>query len=461
MLADLRGGDRAPAAPHGRARAAPASLRRQGRPRQGAAGRRRGGRAAAHAARPQALRAARAVARRARPVAPARGRCSAGCADEPVAAPARRPLTRRGRAAAGAVAGRAARGPARRARAARRGGRRPARAAARRRRRAPVPPRQRRPLDDRRPRARPRGARARAARVWVVDEEGRHAGADDATLGGALAQLLRAAREAPVRLGLDGWDGADVAVATGWQTVPAALLLPGVARARLPRPGPRARVLPRVGRARVGGRGPTARACTASPRRRGWPAARASATARGADHFDLGVDHETYHPLPTHGAGAISCSSTPARSRRAAPCRSALLALEELHRRRPEVEVALFGEARPIRTPFPHRTLGVLEPRRARAGLRTRRPSGLVLSHDEPVARPDRDARLRPARRRPRRAESMRDDVRRPTARSRSPLRPPRDRLSPRSPHRRPPPPRGPLPAGPGDGRRAALGGGE
>jgi glycosyltransferase involved in cell wall biosynthesis len=46
--------------------------------------------------------------------------------------------------------------------------------------------------------------------------------------------------------------------------------------------------------------------------------------------------------------------------RRAVPL--AVLALEELHRRRPEVEIALFGESRPVTAPFPYRDLGVMTP---------------------------------------------------------------------------------------------------
>jgi glycosyltransferase involved in cell wall biosynthesis len=45
--------------------------------------------------------------------------------------------------------------------------------------------------------------------------------------------------------------------------------------------------------------------------------------------------------------------------RRAVPL--VLLALEELHRRRPHVEIALFGESAPIATRFPHTHAGVLE----------------------------------------------------------------------------------------------------
>ena len=60
-----------------------------------------------------------------------------------------------------------------------------------------------------------------------------------------------------------------------------------------------------------------------------------------------------------------------------------MLALEELHRRRPEVEIALFGESRPVQTPFPHRDLGVLERRRL-AHAYASAAVGLVLSLTNP-----------------------------------------------------------------------------
>jgi len=60
-----------------------------------------------------------------------------------------------------------------------------------------------------------------------------------------------------------------------------------------------------------------------------------------------------------------------------------VLALDELHRRRPEVEIALFGEARQIVTPFPHRELGVME-RGALAHAYASAAVGLVISLTNP-----------------------------------------------------------------------------
>ncbi|HMJ03846.1 MAG TPA: glycosyltransferase, partial [Conexibacter sp.] len=67
--------------------------------------------------------------------------------------------------------------------------------------------------------------------------------------------------------------------------------------------------------------------------------------------------------------------------RRAVPL--GLLALAELHRRRPDVEIALFGRDVPARTPFPHRHLGRLD-RPALADAYARAAAGMVLSMTNP-----------------------------------------------------------------------------
>jgi glycosyltransferase involved in cell wall biosynthesis len=68
-------------------------------------------------------------------------------------------------------------------------------------------------------------------------------------------------------------------------------------------------------------------------------------------------------------------------ARRAVPL--GVLALTELHRRRPQIEIALFGEAREVATPFPHRHLGVLEPDRL-AHAYASAAVGVVLSLTNP-----------------------------------------------------------------------------
>jgi glycosyltransferase involved in cell wall biosynthesis len=187
--------------------------------------------------------------------------------------------------------------------------------------------------------------------------------------------------DARLRTTFDTWSGADVVVATGWQTVPRTLLLDGVkGRAYL------------VQDHEPDFYGASAeRAWAEWTYRQGMHCVCASpwlaTTVRdrygaSATSFDLGVDHEHYRPLPTHRRDDLilfyARAITP---RRAVPL--GVLALEELHRRRPAIELALFGEARELVTPFPHRHLGVLEPDRL-AHAYASAALGLVLSLTNP-----------------------------------------------------------------------------
>ena len=199
-------------------------------------------------------------------------------------------------------------------------------------------------------------ARGHQLALFVVDQQGRHAEDDVEQLFSSFFGPLAA----PVLKGLDGWRGADVVVATGWQTVPEVLKLPDTgARAYLvqdhepefyPTSAERlwAEWTYRQGLHCV----------CASP----WLAELVSGRyGASATAFDLGVDHAAYHPLPTHRRDDLvlfyARAVTP---RRAVPL--GVLALTELHRRRPEIELAVFGEAAGLELPFPARQLGVMEP---------------------------------------------------------------------------------------------------
>ena len=221
------------------------------------------------------------------------------------------------------------------------------------------------------PRARPGGARPR--RLAVAG--GRRGPPRRAAVGAAALRATSSGRStAPCATASTDWDGADVAVATGWQTVAPRPAPAGLRRARLPRPGPRARLLRRVGvRARGPGR-PTASACTASPRAAGWPASCATRYGASAGRFDLGVDHDVYRPRDAPRDGSVLFYARATTPRRAVPL--GLLALEELRRGGPQSSIALFGEARRGRAPrSPTATLGVLGAERARRRLRARRRS--------------------------------------------------------------------------------------
>jgi glycosyltransferase involved in cell wall biosynthesis len=219
-----------------------------------------------------------------------------------------------------------------------------------------------------------------ACSLWVEDDEGRHAGSGDRELQALFAGFFGPVA-GPLRKGFGAWDGADVVIATGWQTVPRALRLWGAgARAYLvqdhepefyPTSAERmwAEWTYRQG----------LHCICASPWLAGLVSGRYGASASS---FDLGVDHASYKPRPTSRRDELvlfyARAVTP---RRAVPL--GLLALAELRRRRPGVEIALFGESRPVRCSFVRRHLGVLGPARL-AHEYASATVGLVLSLTNP-----------------------------------------------------------------------------
>jgi glycosyltransferase involved in cell wall biosynthesis len=180
-----------------------------------------------------------------------------------------------------------------------------------------------------------------------------------------------------VRAGFDDWSGADVVVATGWQTVHRVLLLRGCkARAYL-----------------VQDHEPDFYADSAERRwadqtyRLGLHCITAGRWLRDlvtqnygatASWFSLGVDRSVYRPLAAPREDNVvllySRSTTP---RRAVPL--ALLAMEEVKRRRPDVQVELFGDPRGTPRVLDARDLGVLD-REALAQAYARATVGVVLS---------------------------------------------------------------------------------
>jgi glycosyltransferase involved in cell wall biosynthesis len=200
-----------------------------------------------------------------------------------------------------------------------------------------------------------RGLEARGHQVAIAvhDDEGRHAGDDVGELFREFFGSVRA------RVAAEPPPEADVVVATGWQTVPVALRSSARARAYLVQdhePEFYGTSAERLWAQWSYGQG--LHCVCASP----WLAeVVAGHYGASASAFDLGVDHDRYRPLPTHRRDdLVLVYARAVTPRRAVPL--ALLAMAELHRRRPDLEIALFGEARALPTPFPHRHLGVLEP---------------------------------------------------------------------------------------------------
>jgi len=164
--------------------------------------------------------------------------------------------------------------------------------------------------------------------------------------------------EGPVYKGFDQWQGADVAIATGWQTVHPTLLLDQCrARAYIvndhePEFSPTS----------------TERLLAEDTYRHGLHCVAASPWLRDllidryeapADAFQLGVDHATYYPRPVvRRRDTIVYYARHTTPRRAVPI--GLMALAELHKRRPDVRIALFGFNEGLDTLFPYERLGML-----------------------------------------------------------------------------------------------------
>lgn len=216
--------------------------------------------------------------------------------------------------------------------------------------------------------------------LWLEDCEGRHA-REAASLTRESFAGFFGWDGPPLHTDLADWSGADVVLATGWQTVARALLLPGVAgRAYLVQdhepdfyPASAERLF------------------AEETYRQGLHCIAASEwlgellrTRYGASasHFDLAVDHSIYRPSEEpRRENLVVFYARAVTPRRAVPL--GLMALAELARKRPDVEIALFGEDRPIDVPFEHTNLGVL-PAKELAALYRRATVGMVFSLTNP-----------------------------------------------------------------------------
>jgi glycosyltransferase involved in cell wall biosynthesis len=195
--------------------------------------------------------------------------------------------------------------------------------------------------------------------IWVHDPRGQHESEWPAVLRRRIVEGFAPVR-APVFKGLDQWYGADVVVATGWETVYPVLLLPHC----------KARVY------LVNDHEPEFFATSAerlwAERTYSFDLYCISASkwladllaerygARGT-WFRLGVDHRNYRPQPVERRrDTVIFYARVFTPRRAVPL--GVLALQELWRRRPELRFVAFGQGEPLDLSFPYESLGVASP---------------------------------------------------------------------------------------------------
>jgi glycosyltransferase involved in cell wall biosynthesis len=195
--------------------------------------------------------------------------------------------------------------------------------------------------------------------VWVYDPERKHARESGSVLRRRIVEEF-APLAAPVFKGFDDWYGADIVVATGWETAYPVVLLPGCrARAYL-----------------IHDHEPEFFATSAQAL---WAERTYSLDmypiyggtwlrdllhqryGRDGSSFRFGVDHSIYHPP----AGAARREGVLFYARDATPRRAVplgMLALDELARRRPGFPIGLFGSDDRLAASFEYELLGLLSP---------------------------------------------------------------------------------------------------
>jgi glycosyltransferase involved in cell wall biosynthesis len=218
--------------------------------------------------------------------------------------------------------------------------------------------------------------RGHTCSVWLADDHGAMRSVWPAVLRHNINEFF-APIEGPVYKGFEEWQGADVAMATGWQTVHATLRLERC-RARAYIVNDHEPEFYATSTERVLAEDTymhDLHCVAASPWLRDLLIERYGASA---DAFQLGVDKDTYSPRPverrTDTVVYYARHSTP---RRAVPI--GLMALAELHRRMPDVRIVLFGTDQPLHAAFPYEHLSVLSPSQL-ALLYSEATVGLCLS---------------------------------------------------------------------------------
>jgi len=194
--------------------------------------------------------------------------------------------------------------------------------------------------------------------VWMYDPLGRAPEAA-AVLRRRMVEEFTPVR-APMYKGFEDWNGADVALATGWDTAYATMLLPGCrARAYLVQdhePEFYATSAESIWAAQTYQLG--LYAIAASRWLRDLLARRYG--QRGT-WFRLGVNHGVYRERPVERRrDTVILYAREYTARRAVAL--AKLTLEELHRRRPDTRFVVFGQVEDLELPFEYELLGITSP---------------------------------------------------------------------------------------------------
>jgi glycosyltransferase involved in cell wall biosynthesis len=218
--------------------------------------------------------------------------------------------------------------------------------------------------------------RGHACSVWLADYHGFAGAFWPAVLRHDINEFF-APLNGPVYKGFHSWQGADVAIATGWQTVHAMLQLDHCrTRAYIVNDHEPDFYGASVERVLAEDTYRYDLHCiAASPWLRELLIERYGASA---DAFQLGVDHDTYYPRPvTRRPDTVIYYARHVTPRRAVPI--GLMALAELKRRRPDVRVVLFGTDEVLDASFPYEHIDVLTPTEL-AWLYSEATVGLCLS---------------------------------------------------------------------------------
>jgi glycosyltransferase involved in cell wall biosynthesis/GT2 family glycosyltransferase len=193
--------------------------------------------------------------------------------------------------------------------------------------------------------------------IWLHDPLGVHSWEQPAVLRRRIVEEF-APVAAPVFKEFDHWYGADVVVATGWETAYPVMMLP-LCRARA--------YLVHDHECEFFA---TSALSVWAERTYSFDMFPISGSTwlrdlleerygRRGTWFRFGVDHDVYQQLPVdRDRRTVLFYSRDATPRRAVPL--GLLALDELWRRRPDVRIVLFGDPEPAKTTFPHENLGIV-----------------------------------------------------------------------------------------------------